>query len=104
TGQRCTATSRLILHRKIHDEFVQKLVDRVKKLRLGPGLDEKSEVGPLVNAGRVEAVDAWVKIGKKEGKLLCGGAPATDGVLAKGCFYQPTVFDGVNGEARIARE
>jgi aldehyde dehydrogenase (NAD+) len=104
TGQRCTATSRLILHRKIHDEFVQKLVERVKKLRLGPGLDEKSEVGPLVNAGRVEAVDAWVKLGKKEGKLLCGGAPATDGVLAKGCFYLPTVFDGVKGEARIARE
>src|SRR5512144_1486483 len=57
TGQRCTATSRLILHRKIHDEFVGRLVERVKKLRIGSGLDEKNEVGPLINAGRVQAVD-----------------------------------------------
>jgi alpha-ketoglutaric semialdehyde dehydrogenase len=104
TGQRCTATSRLILHRKIHDEFVHRLVERAKKLRLGPGLDEKNEVGPLVNPDRVKAVDEYVKIGKKEAKLLCGGAPATDGVLAKGCFYQPTVFDGVKPSARIAKE
>ncbi len=104
TGQRCTATSRLILHRKIHDEFVQRLVERVRKLRLGNGLDEKNEVGPLVNPGRVEAVDAYVKIGKKEGKILCGGAPATEGALKKGCFYAPTVIDGVKPTARIARE
>jgi acyl-CoA reductase-like NAD-dependent aldehyde dehydrogenase len=104
TGQRCTATSRLILHRKIHDEFVGKLVERAKRLRLGPGLDEKNEIGPLVNAGRVEAVDAYVKIGRKEGKLLCGGEAAVDGALKNGHFYKPTVFDGVQASARIARE
>jgi alpha-ketoglutaric semialdehyde dehydrogenase len=104
TGQRCTATSRLILHRKIHDEFVGRLVDRVKKLTIGPGLDEKNEVGPLINLDRVKAVDEYVKIGRKEGKLLCGGKPATDGALGKGCFYQPTVFDGVKPSARIAKE
>jgi aldehyde dehydrogenase (NAD+) len=104
TGQRCTATSRLILHKKVHDEFVGRLVERVKKLRIGSGLDEKNEVGPLINQDRVQAVDAYVKIGKKEGKLLCGGAPATDGDLKKGCFYQPTVFDGVKPPARIAKE
>jgi len=104
TGQRCTATSRLILHRKIHDEFVQRLVERAKKLRLGNGLDEKNEVGPLVTPGRVEAVEAWVKIGRKEGKVLCGGAPVTEGALKKGCFYAPTVIDGVKPAARIARE
>src|SRR5436190_17876326 len=95
TGQRCTATSRLILHKKSHDEFVDRLVARVKKLKLGNGLDESNEVGPLVNRGRVDAVDAWVKIGSKEGKVLCGGEPAVKGTLGKGCFYEPTVIDGV---------
>ncbi len=104
TGQRCTATSRLILHRKIHDEFVRRLLGRTAKLRLGSGLDETVDVGPLVNRARVEAVDAYVKVGKKEGKLLLGGEPAAEGALAKGCFYKPTIFDGVKPAARIARE
>lgn len=104
TGQRCTATSRLILHRDIHDVFVGRLVSRARALKLGPGLDEKNEVGPLVNKARVEAVDAWVKIGRKEGRLLLGGEPATSGALKKGCFYPPTIFDGVKPGARIARE
>jgi acyl-CoA reductase-like NAD-dependent aldehyde dehydrogenase len=104
TGQRCTATSRLIVHKKIHDEFIHKLVERAGKLTLGNGLDESSEVGPLINPERVKAVDAYVKIGKKEAKLLCGGEPATGGALQKGCFYKPTVFDGVKPSARIARE
>jgi aldehyde dehydrogenase (NAD+) len=104
TGQRCTATSRLIVHRKIKDELVGRLVERAAKLRLGPGLDESSEVGPLVNAGRVKAVDALVKVGRKEAKLLCGGRPAKSGPLSNGCFYEPTVFDGVKPGARIARE
>jgi aldehyde dehydrogenase (NAD+) len=104
TGQRCTATSRLIIHRKVHEEFVGRLVQRASKLRLGNGLDEKNEVGPLINPGRVEAVEGWVKIGRKEGKVLCGGEPASEGALKKGCFYRPTVIDGVKPTARIARE
>ena len=104
TGQRCTATSRLILHKKIHDEFVDRLVKRAEKLKLGSGLDEANEVGPLINPDRVKAVDEYVKIGKKEAKLLCGGEAATEGALKKGCFYRPTVFDGVTPAARIARE
>src|SRR5438105_15081431 len=64
TGQRCTATSRLILHQKIHDEFVGRLVEKATKLKLGPGLDEKNQVGPLINLDRVQAVDGYVKIGK----------------------------------------
>jgi aldehyde dehydrogenase (NAD+) len=100
TGQRCTATSRLIVHQKVHDELLDRLVERAKKLRLGPGLDEKNEVGPLVNAERVKAVDEYVKIGKKEGKLLCGGEP----LGGKGCFYKPTIFAGVKPSARIAKE
>ncbi len=104
TGQRCTATSRLIVHRKVHDELVGRVVARAKKLRLGDGLDEKNEVGPLINRERVRAVQEYVEIGKKEAKLLCGGAPAGEGALKKGCFYRPTVFDGVKPAARIARE
>ncbi len=104
TGQRCTATSRLILHAKIHDRFVAMLLARAKKLKIGPGLDEKNEVGPLINRGRVEAVEDWVEQGRKEGKLLLGGEAATSGALKKGCFFKPTIFDGVKPEARIARE
>ncbi len=104
TGQRCTATSRLILHRKVHDEFLGRLVERAKKLRLGPGLDEGSEVGPLINPDRVKGVEDYVRIGKKEGKLLCGGERARGGELERGCFYRPTVFAGVKRTARIARE
>jgi len=104
TGQRCTATSRLIVHRKIHDEFLGRLLARVKKLRLGNGLDPKTHVGPVVNAGRIEAIQRYVDIGRKEGTLLCGGAAVTDGDLKKGHFYAPTVFDGVKPSARIAKE
>lgn len=104
TGQRCTATSRLILHRKIHDEFLQKLLDRTGKVRLGNGLDEKNEVGPLINKSRVDGVQEYVEIGKKEAKLLCGGEPAADGDLKKGFFYKPTIFDGVKPSCRIAKE
>jgi len=104
TGQRCTATSRLILHKSIHDEMVRRLIGRVAALKVGPGLDEKNQVGPLINKGRVEAVDAYVKIGKKEGELLCGGERLTSGALKKGCFYAPTVFNDVKPTARIARE
>lgn len=104
TGQRCTATSRIILHKKIRDEFVAKLLARTKKLRLGNGLDPKTDVGPVVNKGRLDAIQRYVEIGKKEGKLLCGGEPAADGELKKGCYYKPTIFDDVKPAARIARE
>jgi aldehyde dehydrogenase (NAD+) len=104
TGQRCTATSRLILHKGIHDEFVRRLLGRVATLKVGPGLDETNEVGPLVNKGRVDAVHDYVKIGKKEGELLCGGVPLAEGDLKHGCFYAPTIFNDVKPTARIARE
>ncbi len=104
TGQRCTATSRLILHRRIHDEFVRRLLGRVAKLRLGSGLDEAVDVGPLINEARRTAVHGYVEIGRKEGELLAGGEPASGGALRKGFFYPPTVFDGVKPSARIARE
>jgi aldehyde dehydrogenase (NAD+) len=105
TGQRCTATSRLLLHEKIYDKFMTMLVDRTKKLRLGDGLKETSEVGPCVNEGQRKTVQSYVEIGLKEGaKLLAGGHIGTGDGLSKGWFHEPTIFGEVTPTMRIARE
>ncbi len=105
TGQRCTATSRLILHKKIHDRFVEMLEAATSKLRLGNGLDEAVDVGPVINQGARETIHEYVQIGKKEGaQLILGGEPATGGDLDKGTFYQPTIFTGVVPGMRIHDE
>jgi acyl-CoA reductase-like NAD-dependent aldehyde dehydrogenase len=105
TGQRCTACSRVLVQERVHDELVQALADGARGLRLGDGLDAATQVGPLVNRAQVERVQGYVKIGFDEGaKLVAGGVPATEGALAKGCFYRPTVFAGVRADARIAVE
>jgi len=105
TGQRCTATSRIILHEAIAATFTERLVARARKLRVGDGLEPGSEVGPLVNEGQRESVHGYVEIGKKEGaKLLMGGKPATGGALDRGWFYEPTVFGGVTPSMCIAQE
>ena len=105
TGQRCTATSRLILHEKIYDQFVKMLVQETERLKLGDGLDESNQVGPLINEGQLQKVDSYVKIGIEEGaKLLTGGERYTDGACARGFFYRPTIFVDVQPDMRIARE
>jgi aldehyde dehydrogenase (NAD+) len=104
SGQRCTAASRIIVHRSIHDEFVQKLQGRVAKLVLGDGLLATTDVGPVINAKAVERIGGYVDIGAKEADLVIGGQPARDGDLEKGSFFQPTVFAEVKGDARIAQE
>ncbi len=105
TGQRCTATSRLILHDKIHDRFLKMLGDRVGKLRLGPGLEDRTEVGPLIHEESRQKVDSYVGIGKKEGAaVLVGGATASGGPLDHGWFYQPTVLAGVKPGMRVEQE
>ena len=105
TGQRCTATSRLILHEKIHDEFMKMLIERAGKLRLGNGLDPNVDVGPCINEGQREKVHSYVEIGKQEGaQLVLGGEFATGGELNKGWFYKPTIFDNVKPGMRIAQE
>ena len=105
TGQRCTATSRLILHEKIHDRFLAMLVERVRKLRLGDGLLPGTDVGPCVNQGQQETVQNYVAIGLEQGARLVtgGGIPEGEG-LAKGWFYSPTVFADVKPDHRIAKE
>jgi len=105
TGQRCTATSRLIVMKQVHDEMVRRLSERASKLRLGDGLDPATEVGPLVNRSQRDKVHSYVEIGKKEGaKLVAGGSPAEEGPLREGNFYRPTIFDGVTPTMRIAVE
>jgi acyl-CoA reductase-like NAD-dependent aldehyde dehydrogenase len=105
TGQRCTATSRLILHEKIYDKFIDMLVERTSRLKFGNGLDESVDVGPCVNEAQREKVHSYVEIGKKEGaKLIIGGEPAKGGDLDKGWFYKPTIFVDVTPDMTIAHE
>ena len=104
TGQRCTACSRVIVDRPIADELVRRLVERAESLKLGSGLDETVDVGPLVNAKAVEKVAGYVEVGHGEGELVTGGARATDGDLANGHFFAPTIFSGVAPMSRIAQE
>lgn len=105
TGQRCTATSRLILHEKIYDRFMSMLVDRTKKLRLGDGLKGDTDVGPVINEQQRKSIHQYVEIGVREGaELVLGGKVASGDGLNDGWFYQPTIFSGVLPEMRIARE
>jgi alpha-ketoglutaric semialdehyde dehydrogenase len=104
TGQRCTACSRVIADRPIADELVRRLADRAAALRLGSGLDEAVDVGPLVNGDAVDKVARYVEIGRGEGELVTGGERATDGDLANGHFFAPTIFTRVAPMCRIAQE
>ena len=106
TGQRCTATSRLILHKPIYKKFVEMLEARVKTLKLGNGLDESVQIGPCVSKSQRESVHHYVEIGHKEdgARLVCGGQFYAKGECEKGWFYAPTIFDGVTRSMRIARE
>jgi aldehyde dehydrogenase (NAD+) len=105
TGQRCTATSRLLLHAKIYDEFLEMLVERASRLKLGNGLHEGVEVGPCVNEGQRKTVMDYVEIGKSQGaRLVTGGSIPSDPQLKKGWFYTPTIFADVRPEHRIAKE
>ena len=105
TGQRCTATSRLILHAPIHDQFLEQLVEATAALRLGNGLDEEVDVGPVINADARERIHGYVQVGAEEGaSLQQGGDIATGGSLDQGSFYQPTIFTGVKPGMRIHDE
>jgi acyl-CoA reductase-like NAD-dependent aldehyde dehydrogenase len=105
TGQRCTATSRILLQKEIAAKFTERFIKRAEVLRVGNGLDESMEVGPQVNAGQIETSNKYVDIALAEGAdLLLGGGPLTDGDYEKGTFFAPTIFGRVNPSMRIARE
>lgn len=105
TGQRCTAASRVIAHEDVYSTFVGKFVERAKALRVGNGLDPQTEMGPLADKSQLEKTEMYVQIGKQEGAALkCGGVRLTEGNLAGGYFYAPTIFCEVDRNMRIARE
>jgi len=105
TGQRCTATSRAVVIDTIADEFVEKVVKRAQSIVLGDGMDSKHEVGPSVDESQFNTVLEYIEIGKEDGAtLLCGGKRASGDGLDDGYFVEPTVFDHVTPDMRIARE
>ena len=105
TGQRCTATSRLVLQSGIHDQFVERLAARASALRLGDGRSANTEVGPLVNAAARAKVEEYIDIGRAQGAtLVCGGQRATGEGLDRGFFFQPTIFSGVTAGSRLEQE
>jgi aldehyde dehydrogenase (NAD+) len=103
TGQRCTATSRLVLHRAIHDRFLDRLVTAAGKLRLGDGRAPSTDVGPLIHAASRQKVESYVDIGRGEGAELVLGGKRPGGV-APGWFYEPTIFAGVRPGSRLEQE
>jgi aldehyde dehydrogenase (NAD+) len=105
TGQKCTATSRVIVEQPIAGAFTEALVDRIKSVKVGPGVDSASYMGPLVSATAQKTVLDYVEAGKQEGaRLLSGGEKLSGGEFAGGYFVAPTVFDNVRPEMRIAQE
>src|SRR5690348_8886306 len=101
TGQRCTATSRLILQRGIHDRFLSDLEQRARALKLGDGRREGTDVGPLIHEDSRKKVERYVEIGRKEGaELVLGGDRPSAKELESGHFFQPTIFAGVKAESR----
>jgi aldehyde dehydrogenase (NAD+) len=106
SGQRCTASSRLVVHKKVYKQFVAKLVERTKKLRVGNGLDAKTEVGPVIHEDAMNNILRYIEIGQNEDKatLACGGNRLTKGEYKKGWFIEPTVFSDVAPNHRIGQE
>jgi len=106
SGQRCTASSRLVVHKKAYRQFSRKLVERAESLRIGNGADPKTEMGPVINAYAVDKIKGYIDIGQNEdgATLACGGRRVTKGEFAHGYFIEPTVFTDVEPDMRIAQE
>ena len=105
TGQRCTATSRLIVHEDVHDALVNKLKEAASVLKLGYGNENETEMGPVINQKALDKIEYYVGVGKDEGATVAlGGNRATGGSLDDGFFFEPTIFTGVTPNMRIAKE
>jgi alpha-ketoglutaric semialdehyde dehydrogenase len=105
SGQRCTAASRVAVHKKVYKEFTDRFVERTRQLRVGDGMEPRTDMGPCINAKQLETVEKYVKIGQEEGAtLLCGGHRLPSGPHAKGFFHEPTVFGDCRPNMRICRE
>jgi aldehyde dehydrogenase (NAD+) len=104
-GQRCTATSRLILHESIYDDFVNRLITKASKLVLGDGAEEGTQVGPVINEKQLAKIERYVAIAREEGATLALGGGRDDGPkLGKGCFFKPTIFLDVTRSMTIFKE
>jgi acyl-CoA reductase-like NAD-dependent aldehyde dehydrogenase len=105
TGQRCTASSRLVVHKAVYADLVERFVAGARGLRVGNGLDPKTHMGPCINEAQLHTVESYVKIGREEGaKLLTGGHRLSSGEHAKGFFHEPTIFGECDPKMRVARE
>ena len=106
SGQRCTASSRLVVHKAVYNEFLEKLVARVKTLRVGNGLESNTEMGPVINQAAVDKILGYIEIGKNEdrARLMCGGNQLTTGEYANGYFIEPTIFADAAPQMRISQE
>jgi aldehyde dehydrogenase (NAD+) len=105
SGQRCTAASRVVVHEKVHDAFVDRFVARARALRVGDGLDPATEMGPVINGSQLNRIAEYVRVGQQEGATLAvGGRTLRDGRFAKGFFHEPTIFLDVAPTMRIAQE
>lgn len=106
SGQRCTASSRLVVHKKVYKKFCEKLVEKVRRLKVGNGLDPKTEVGPVINRKQMEKILGYIEIGKTQDKatLAVGGNHLTKGAYKNGWFIEPTVFTNVDRNHRVGQE
>jgi len=104
TGQRCTATSRVVVEEKVADRFVELLVERAKKFKVGNGLEPGVDMGPAVDESQLKTDLRFIEIGKKEAKLMLGGGRLTGPGYDRGYFVAPTVFDHVAADSTIAQE
>lgn len=103
-GQDCSAGSRLYVHKESYDEVVGHLVEDAAKLKVGPGLDPETEIGPIVSTDQVERVMGYIDVAREEGTVAVGGERMADGELAKGNFVRPAVVTDTSNDARVARE
>jgi aldehyde dehydrogenase (NAD+) len=104
SGQRCTATSRVVVVDAVAERFVSMLAERTGKLKVGDGAQADTQVGPSVDEAQLRKVEEYLEIGKREARLVCGGARLRGGACDNGYFVAPTIFDHVSPEARIAQE
>jgi alpha-ketoglutaric semialdehyde dehydrogenase len=105
SGQRCTAASRVIVHEQVYDALAGRLVAAAEKMRLGPGWESDTDVGPVINRAALDKIHSYTEIGKDEGaELLTGGEVATGNGLDRGFFYRPTIFGKVDPQMRVAQE
>jgi betaine-aldehyde dehydrogenase len=103
-GEVCSAGSRILVERSIYRDVVDAMVEKARGIRLGPGLDRRTKMGPLVSQEQLERVLRYQEIGRQEAKLALGGGRAHGGELDRGWFVEPTIFYDVANSARIARE